>query len=62
MLSLKTLHRRKTMNVTKAVKDIVQFITEGFLEIFRANDDSYPAVGLQPYGGTISARHSRYEW
>ena len=50
------------MNVTKAVKDIVQFITEGFLEIFRANDDSYPAVGLQPYGGTISARHSRYEW
>ena len=50
------------MSVTKAIKDIVQFITEGFLEIFRANDDSYPSVGLQPYGGRISARNSRYKW
>ena len=50
------------MTFTRTVKDIVQFITEGFLEIFRANDDNYPSVGLQPYGGTISARHSRYRW
>jgi len=50
------------MAFTRIVKDIVQFITEGFLEIFRANDDNYPAVGLQPYGGTISAHYSHYEW
>ncbi len=50
------------MAFARIVRDIVQFITEGFLEIFRANNDNYPAVGLQPYGGTISTRHSRYEW
>lgn len=47
------------MIVTRILKDIVQFFTEGFLEIFRANDDHYPAVGIQPYGGTIPAHH---EW
>ena len=50
------------MIVTRIVKNIVLFITEGFLEIFKADDDHYPAVGVQPYGGTIATRDSGYDW
>ena len=42
------------MIITRIIKDIFQYITEGFIEIFSPNDDQYPAVGFQPYGGTIS--------
>ena len=50
------------MIVTKAVKNIIQYITEGFIAIFSPNNDSYPTIGVQPYGGRIVARNARYEW
>ena len=50
------------MIVSKAVKDIVQYITEGFVAIFSPNKDDYPAIGVQPYGGTIVRHDSFYEW
>ncbi len=50
------------MIVTKTIKNIVQYITEGFVEIFSPSEDSYPAVGLQPYAGTIASRKSRHNW
>lgn len=50
------------MIVTRTVKDIFQYITEGFIKIFSPSNDHYPAVGVQPYGGTILARHSRFDW
>ena len=48
--------------MTKAIRNIIQYITEGFIKIFSPNEDSYPAVGLQPYGGTIPHHHRHYDW
>lgn len=44
------------MFVNTAVKNIIQYVTEGFMEIFRPNDEQYPAIGVQPKGGTINHR------
>lgn len=49
------------MSITKVVKDFVQYITEGFIAIFSPDRDSYPAVGIQPFGGTITD-NSRFDW
>ena len=43
------------------VKTVVQYMAEGFLEIFSPNNDYYPAIGIQPFSGTIAHR-SRYNW
>jgi len=42
------------MTITKVISSIVQYVTEGFLRIFSPSQDSYPEIGVQPYGGTIS--------
>ena len=39
------------MIISKTVKDIVQYITEGFARIFSPTDDEYPAIGVQPFEG-----------
>ena len=39
--------------ILSSVKVAVQYITEGFLEIFRPEDEKYPAIGVQPFRGTI---------
>lgn len=49
------------MIVTRKVKDIIQYITEGFLKIFSPDSDDYPAIGVQPYGGTINYRNSNFD-
>lgn len=49
------------MNISTTLKNIVQYVTEGFMEIFRPNDEQYPAIGVQPFGGTIY-HHSRFDW
>ena len=43
------------------VKAFVQYITEGFLQIFRPNDEPYPAIGVQPFRGTIY-NNSKFDW
>lgn len=43
------------------VKVVAQYITEGFLEIFSPHEDHYPAVGIQPFSGTIN-HHSQLDW
>lgn len=50
------------MNAIAIIKSIIQYITEGFMEIFSPNQDSYPAIGVQPYGGTISSNNSNFNW
>ena len=42
------------MVVNKTLKDVVQYLTEGFLRIFSPTDDEYPAIGVQPFDGEIS--------
>ena len=43
------------------VRAAIQYTIEGFLEIFSPNADRYPAIGVQPYGGTIT-RGLRFDW
>ena len=41
------------MKIIKGLVDTLGYITEGSLEIFSPNHDSYPVVGIQPYSGEI---------
>ena len=52
----------KTMIVARIIKNIIQYITEGFIEIFSPDNDHYPAVGVQPFGGTINHHNSSFDW
>ena len=49
------------MKLFNTVKIVAQYMLEGFLEIFSPHDDQYPAVGVQPFGGTVYHR-SRFDW
>lgn len=48
------------MVLVRMVKNVVQYLTEGFIEIFSPEHDSYPLVGIQPYSGTINSDSSKY--
>lgn len=37
------------MNIGNFIRDLVQYITEGFARIFSPNSDEYPEVGVQPF-------------
>lgn len=50
------------MRAIQIIKSAIQYITEGFMEIFSPDNDSYPAIGIQPYGGTIISHHSNFVW
>ena len=50
------------MIVVRIVGNLIQFISEGFIGIFSPDNDNYPAVGVQPYGGTINDYPSSYDW
>ncbi|MBE9047761.1 hypothetical protein IQ255_25755 [Pleurocapsales cyanobacterium LEGE 10410] len=45
---------------TDTIRNIVQYVTEGFMEIFRPNDEQYPMIGVQPFSGTINHHRSRF--
>ena len=48
------------MLAANTIRNIVQYVTEGFMEIFRPNDEQYPTIGVQPFNGTINHHHSRF--
>lgn len=54
------------MIVARRVKNVIQYIIEyiasGFLEVFSPDNDNYPAVGVQPFGGTINHYNSGFDW
>ena len=43
------------------VKNVVQYMAEGFLEIFSPHQDRYPVIGVQPYSGTVNHR-THFDW
>lgn len=49
------------MTLLNTVKLVAQYLVEGFLDIFSPHEDQYPAIGVQPFGGTIS-HHSQFNW
>ncbi|MGF1541547.1 MAG: hypothetical protein ACFCU5_14035 [Pleurocapsa sp.] len=47
------------MTIIKTIKNLVQYITEAFVRIFTPADDQYPAIGVQPFEGTIYQPNSQ---
>ena len=47
------------MLIYSNVQSAVQYVTEAFFEIFGSSHDDYPAVGIQPFSGTISHKTRR---
>jgi hypothetical protein len=39
------------MNVAKTIDSVIQYISEAMTRIFIAKDDTYPAIGVQPFSG-----------
>ena len=44
------------MTLLNTVNMFVRYVTEGFIQIFSPNYEQYPAIGVQPYSGTINHR------
>lgn len=44
------------MMILDAINLFVKYITEGFIQIFSPEYEQYPAIGVQPYSGTINHR------
>jgi hypothetical protein len=42
------------MNFVQAIKNIIQYLTEGFARIFSPTDDQYPEIGVQPFEGEVN--------
>ena len=41
------------MSIYSSVQQSIQYVVEGFFEIFGSSHDDYPAVGIQPFTGDI---------
>ena len=39
------------MMISKMLTSVIQYISEAVMRIFAPNDDSYPAIGVQPFTG-----------
>ena len=39
------------MNIGNTIRNLVQYLTEGFARVFSPNPDKSPEVGVQPYKG-----------
>ena len=44
------------MFIYSHLQSAIQYVMEAFFEIFDSNHDDYPAVGIQPFTGTIIHR------
>lgn len=50
------------MIISQTLKNIVQYLTEGFARIFSPTDDEYPAIGVQPFEGEIYSSNTYYDY
>lgn len=50
------------MIISQTLKNIVQYLAEGFARIFSPTDDEYPAIGLQPFGGEIYSSSNYFDY
>ncbi|MEB3164968.1 MAG: hypothetical protein VKK80_17180 [Prochlorothrix sp.] len=39
------------MKLFQRMKDMLQYVSEGFIEIFNKTKDEYPKTGVQPFEG-----------
>jgi len=50
------------MNIRKSLADLNRYFSVAIGRIFGPNDNSYPAVGEQPFSGDVPRKRQRYEW
>ena len=50
------------MKIARMIGEIARYIAEGFVRIFSPTDDEYPAIGIQPFEGTIYIANSQLNW
>ncbi len=50
------------MVLNKALKEMMQYLTEAFARIFSPSDDQYPNIGVQPFYGEIYNPSSSGDW
>ena len=51
MLQLTKKWQGDNMNIGNTIRNLVQYLTEGFARVFSPNPDKSPEVGVQPYKG-----------
>ncbi|WP_016923212.1 hypothetical protein [Prochlorothrix hollandica] len=44
------------MKLLQRMKDMLQFVSEGFISIFNKPKDHYPLTGVQPFDGEPHSR------
>lgn len=49
------------MGISRTINNTVKYIIEAMTRIFGPNDDAYPAIGVQPFGGDPYKR-DREDW
>ncbi len=50
------------MNIRRVFADLNQYFSVAIARIFGPNDNSYPAVGVQPFSGDLPRKQERSEW
>lgn len=50
------------MNIYKILDSMTTYLSEGIAWIFRPSNDSYPAIGVQPYTGEPYTGGSDSDW
>ena len=50
------------MQVIKTLREMVNYLAEGFLGLFGPTHDEYPEIGIQPFEGEIYNPSSIADW
>ncbi len=50
------------MKVIKTLREMVNYLAEGFLGLFSPTHDEYPEIGIQPFEGEIYNPSSIADW
>ena len=49
------------MSVNQVIRDMIQYLAEGFARIFSPTDDEYPNIGIQPFEGDFSSSNGYFD-
>ena len=50
------------MRVVKILRDMVNYLAEGFIRLFGPTHDEYPEIGIQPFEGEVYNSSSSADW
>ncbi|MGV2828730.1 hypothetical protein [Myxosarcina sp. GI1(2024)] len=48
--------------ISKMIRNILEYVGEGFARIFSPNIDEYPVIGVQPFSGEVYHPNSKFDW